>query len=84
MDSLNLASHVQNKCVKLLYRMCAHHSLLPRSLQIELSYNPADVPHARGGSADVWKGQYHDLEVGVKVLKTYATSDLQKITHVSR
>ena len=57
--------------------------MLPRSLQIELCYNLAGIPHCRGGFADVWKGEYHGLEVAAKVLRIYATSDLQKITRVS-
>ena len=46
-------------------------------------YDSADIPHLRDGYADVWKGQYRDQEVGVKVLRTYAASDLQEITRVS-
>ena len=42
------------------------------------------APHSRGGYADVWKGQYRGLEVGVKVLRTCGKSDLERITHVSR
>ena len=57
--------------------------MLPGSLKIELCYNPAGVAHCRGGFADVWKGEYHGLEVAAKVLRVYATSDLQKITRVS-
>ena len=37
----------------------------------------------RGGFGDVWKREYEGMEVAVKVLKTYANSDLQKITRVS-
>ena len=57
--------------------------MLPRSLQIELCYNPASVAHCRGGFSDMWEGEYRELEVAVKVLRIYATSDLQKITRVS-
>ena len=57
--------------------------MLPRSLQIELCYNPTSVLHCRGGFADVWKGEYCGLDVAAKVLRIYATSDLRKITRVS-
>jgi hypothetical protein len=70
--------------VRSLYKLCAAHSLLPRSLQIEARYDLSDVPHCHGGFADVWKGNYGDREVAVKVLRIYANSDLQKITRVSR
>ena len=70
--------------MKSLYKTCARHSLLPRSLQITACYNPAATPHSHGGFADVWKGEYDGLEVGVKVLRTSSMSDFEKITHVSR
>ena len=83
LDGLYLASSVRNRCVKSLYKTCADRCILPRSLQIEPSYNPADVPHSRGGFADVWKGQYRKREVGVKVLRIHTSSDLEKVIHVS-
>ena len=70
--------------MKSLYKTCARHSLSPKSLQIAACYDPAAVPYSHGGYADVWKGEYGGLEVGVKVLRTYVTSDLKKITYVSR
>ena len=66
-----------------LYTACARHSILPISLQITARYDPAALPYSYGGYANVWKGEYCGLEVGVKVLKTCVTSDLKKITHVS-
>ena len=66
-----------------LYKMCARYSLLPKSVQVTVSYNPADAPHSHGGFADVWKGKCGDLEVAVKVLRA-DKRDLRKITHVSR
>jgi hypothetical protein len=64
--------------------MCAGHSLLPRSLQIKVWCDRSDIPHCRGGFADVWKGTHGDREVAVKVLRIRAGSDSQKITRVSR
>ena len=37
----------------------------------------------RGGFGDVWKCDYRKQEVAVKVVRTYADSDLQKVTRVS-
>ena len=65
-----------------MYNTCARYSLLPGSLQIAVSYDPAGVPHSHGGFANVWKGKYSGLEVAVKVLKTSFDSDLEKITRV--
>ena len=67
-----------------LYKMCARHSLLPRSLQIEPRYDPASMPYYRGGSADVWKSEHRGSEVAVKVFKTHTNNDLETVTRVSR
>ena len=56
--------------------------MLPRSLQIELCYDPAGVAHCCGGFADVRKGEYRGQVVAAKVPRIYATSDLQKIIRV--
>ena len=84
LGSLELAQRIRRRCVRSLYKMCARHSLLPRSLQVELCYDPASAPLCGGGFADVWKGKCRGLEVAVKVLRKYPDSDLEKITHVSR
>ena len=63
-----------------LYKICAIHSLLPGSLQINVRYDPSGAPHCSGGFADVWKGEYGDQQVAVKVLRVYVGSNLQKIT----
>lgn len=68
--------------MKLLHNMCARYTLVPRSLKIEL---PGDSPGAlmyRGGFGDVWKHRYQGREVAVKVLRIYATSDLEMIARV--
>ena len=64
--------------------MCSGCILLPRSLQIELCDNPTGPVVYRGGYGEVSKREYEGQEVAVKVLKTYADSDLQKIARVSR
>ena len=70
--------------MKWLYRTCRQHSLYPRSLIIEVQYNPAALAYARGGFAKVWKGKYRGLDVAVKVLKKRESGNLQKDLHVSR
>ena len=63
--------------------MCAGHTLLPRSLRIELRDNPPGVALYRGGFGDVWMSEYGGQDVAVKVLRMYTNSDLPKITRVS-
>ena len=69
--------------MKSLYRICASHSLLPRSLQIEVCYDLLSLAHFRGGFADVWKGNHRGRVVAAKVLRICASDDLQMITRVS-
>jgi len=45
--------------------------------------NPTGVALYRGGFGDVWKREYRGQEVAVKVVRTYADSDLKKISRVS-
>ena len=85
-QALNLPDfppHLQGKCLRVLCRICGRRGLLPRSLQIPLSYNRSDTPLYRGGYADVWKGAHQGSHVAVKVLRVYSTSDFDKITTVS-
>jgi hypothetical protein len=62
--------------------MCGRHALLPRALKIHVSYDRTGVALCRGGFADVWKGEHCGRDVAVKVLRTYANSDLRKMTGV--
>lgn len=70
--------------MKSLRKMCARHTLVPKSLKIEWHDDPTGVLLYRGGFGDVWKRSYQGQEVAVKVLRTYATSDLKKIARVGR
>ena len=51
-------------------------------MKIPVWYDRMDRALYRGGFADVWKGKYRDRDVAIKVLRTYSTSDLQKIIGV--
>ena len=84
MDSPGLSPSARRKCLKLLYRTCAQHALLPRSLKVPICYDRTGHALFRGGYADVWKGECRGRDVAVKVMKTYPSSDLQKIIGVGR
>jgi hypothetical protein len=62
---------------------CARHSLLPRSLRIELGESLTGAALCHGGFGDVWKREYRGQQVAVKVLKMYESNDLRKVTRVS-
>lgn len=53
-------------------------------MQIPLAYNinGTDTRLGCGGFSDVWKGEYKDREIAVKVLKVYQGTDFKKITRV--
>ncbi|KAF9780834.1 kinase-like domain-containing protein, partial [Thelephora terrestris] len=67
--------------LKSLYGLCAGHSLLPRSLRIELGDSLTGTPLYYGGFGDVWKCEHQGRQVAVKVLRMYANKDLRKVTH---
>ncbi|KAF9642628.1 kinase-like protein [Thelephora ganbajun] len=80
LDSLDFAPQTRRECVKPLYKMCAGHTLLPKSLRFELpEYNMDDVRY-HGGFADVVKCEYRGREVAVKALRVY-NNDSQGIIH---
>ena len=66
----------------MLCRICGRRGMLPKSLQIPLSYDRLDTPLYHGGYADVWKGKHEGSHVAVKVLRVYSTSDFDKVTTV--
>ncbi|KAF9643891.1 kinase-like protein [Thelephora ganbajun] len=74
----NLPQQIYRSCLRHLYRICGHHVLLPKSLQIPLCYDPANPAHYGGGFADVWKGRHNDLDVAAKALRVYSKDDLEK------
>ncbi|KAF9644747.1 kinase-like protein, partial [Thelephora ganbajun] len=75
----SLPQQIHRRCLRSLYRICGSQALLPKSLQVPVHYDSMGVPHARGGFADVWKGQYDGLEVAAKALRLYSRDNLEKI-----
>ena len=67
-----------------LCRICGRHALLPSPFQIPLCFDRLEEALYSGGYADVWMGEHQGRKVAVKVLRVYSTSDLDKITNVSR
>ena len=51
-------------------------------MRIPLCYDRTEAPRYQGGFAEVWKGKHEGIEVAVKVLKVFTTSDLVQITRV--
>ncbi|KAF9784389.1 kinase-like domain-containing protein [Thelephora terrestris] len=71
---------LQEKCLGALRKICGRLGLLPRSVRIQIQYDTSEVPRYRSGSADVWKGQYQDHHIAVKVLRVCTSDDFEKIT----
>ena len=73
---------LRGKCLATLCRICSHHVLIPRLIQIPLCYNRSEDPQYEGGFAKVWMGEHKGTEVAAKVLKVLEKSDLGKIKRV--
>ena len=72
----------RKKCLKLLYRTCGYHALLPGALKVPVCYDRnCDVLY-RSGYADVRKGRYRGEDVAVKVIRTYSNDELQQVISV--
>ena len=69
--------------MKLVYKACAGHTLLPRSLHLESHRDPVGVPPHSGGFGDVWKCEYRGREVAVKILRVPHHKGSQDVTGVS-
>lgn len=82
LDLPKLELKLWKKCLSTLCKICGRQALLPKSLQIPVCYNQSGVPKYRGGYADVWLGEHQGLQVAVKVLRVYSTSDFNKIINV--
>ena len=68
--------------MKSLYKMCAGHAVLPRSLHFELRDDPMGVVVCRGGFADVSKHAHCGGEVAVKVLRAHSSDGSQGMANV--
>ena len=73
---------LQKICLGALCKICGRLGLLPRSVRIQVPYDRSNDPLYTGGYADVWKGQYQDSHVAVKVLRVCANNNFEKITRV--
>ena len=69
--------------MKSLYKTCAGHNLLPRSLRFEFLEDPMGVVLCRGGFSDVSKCKHRGQEVAVKVLRACSNDGLRDMTNVS-
>ena len=73
---------LRRKCLAILSKICSHHGLIPRSIQIPLCYDRTEIPIYEGGFAQIWKGEHEGTEVAVKVLKVAINSDFAGIKKV--
>ncbi|KAF9789484.1 kinase-like domain-containing protein [Thelephora terrestris] len=79
LDVPDLSPPIRKRCLKLLYKVCGRHAIIPGALRVTVKYDRMGCALYKGGFADVWKGEHSGRHVAVKVLRTYSTSDLQKI-----
>ena len=81
LDDLDHVLRMQ--CLRFLCKICGDQALLPKPLDIVVSYDRAELPLGHGGFSDVWKGTSLDREVAIKVLKVYRSSDPEQLRRVS-
>ena len=82
MHAFYLPSGTRKKCLKLLYRTCGHHALLPGALKVPIYCDSTCRALYRGGYGDVWKGKHRGQDVAVKVIRTYSNDELRKVIKV--
>jgi hypothetical protein len=74
----------QQKYIIVLRRLCGNSGILPTSYHLNDGIEKSgSVPHGSGGFADVWQGKFRGRRVALKVLRTYATDDINKVKKVS-
>jgi len=71
------------RCLQVLSKICGRQILLPRSLSIQISWDPAEPPLYQAGCADVWKSISCGRGVAVKVPRLYRSVGHEKIRKVS-
>jgi len=71
------------RCLQVLSKICGRQAILPRSLSIPVSWDPAEAPLYQSGCADVWKGRFRRQDVAIKIPRIYQSVGYQKIREVS-
>ena len=84
LDGLDLPLGIRNKCVRLLYKTCAGHTLVPTSMRLELLGNTMGNIQGQGGFGIVSKSEYRGQEVAVKALLSrggLGSLEMSKVGH---
>ena len=77
-----MSDREQLKLLNKLCKMCSRHLLIPTSMHIpDCSEDSLEVES--GGFANISQGMYEGLQVAIKVVRVYITSDLDLIRSVS-
>ncbi|KAF9787032.1 kinase-like domain-containing protein [Thelephora terrestris] len=78
LDGPDFPLEIRNECVRLLYTTCAGHTLLPRSMCLELPGDTVGDVQCRGGFGIVSKRGYRGQEVAVKALRGLSSEKMSK------
>ena len=79
----SLTPQTRRRCLCILPKICGNRALLPKSLSLSYSNALIGEPWSSGGSADVWKGRYHDRDVALKVMRVFQSVEVVSIRRVS-
>lgn len=84
LGSPGLALQIRRRYIRSLRNVCARHTLVPQSLEIELGDDSTGTFIDCGGYGDVWKRQHGGREVAVKVLRARPIKDFGVTARVGR
>ena len=80
---LGILPRAQGRCLRLLYKMCGRHALLPNTMNIRIYCDRTGCAEYYGEYADVWKRRYQGRNVAVRVTRASPDRDFGKVIKVS-
>jgi hypothetical protein len=83
LDSHDIDDKLRRRCTTTLRKICGLVGILPTSHTLPSGLEvTGNGPHASGGFADVWQGNYNDRVVAIKALRACAADDFNKLKKV--
>jgi hypothetical protein len=73
---------IKDRCLGILRRVSPAFGILPKSYYLPQITLSDTIPYASGKFADVWKGQLHGRQAGIKAFRTQAEEGLDEIKQV--
>lgn len=81
LDDLRLEASARTKLLEALIRLSKSSALYPQCFTLT-DVVQGDQPHAAGGFGEVWKGQFQEQVVCLKVAQIYQTTNIVRVLKV--